>query len=56
MNRLSRRRLLTAAGLLGVTGCDATAPREGFLGAMERWNAGDKARVYALLTGLRTDD
>ena len=46
MNRLSRRHLLTAAGLLGAAGCDTTAPHEGFLGTMERWNAGAQQLLF----------
>lgn len=50
---LSRREALRLLGLFGaplavggLAGCDNAAPSEGFLGAMERWNARVQAALF----------
>lgn len=45
MSRFGRRQLV-ASMLLGAAGCDASRPREGFLGAMERWNEGAQRLLF----------
>jgi DMSO/TMAO reductase YedYZ molybdopterin-dependent catalytic subunit len=47
--RFTRRRLLRTlplGGLALAAGCDSESPREGFLGAMERWNARFQASLF----------
>ncbi len=47
--RLTRRHLLRTlplGGLALAAGCDSSKPRAGFLGAMERWNAGFQAALF----------